>query len=271
MSNPFQPALKSASPEMNRNRLPKFLVKLGGSFLESPQAWPAVSDWLQRFAETTPVWIVVGGGPRVRQLQRSSEGLPNDQTHWQAIEIMRDNARWLASQWHWPLLPLDSLPTAPVASDSVGSAILLPEDRCLANPMLPVGWEVTSDSIATWIGLRLNIANVVLTKQVNPLEPVLPAARMCGLGWVDQHLPKLLQQFESHRCETTVWIRHFPPKDLRPPSLRRVNLRAAGNLGPGSAPMDRQWTVVWQGGTPPGSAIKQTGRVKHFEVSRKDG
>ena len=252
MNAPVSSSLPLEEPDVNKRQPPVFLVKLGGSFLTSPPVWPVVSEWLKRLTKTASVLVVVGGGARVRQLEESSADRAGlERSHWQAIEIMRDNARWVAGQWKWPLVRVASGREFAVGQVIDRSAVLLLEDTWLSTPMLPVGWEVTSDSIATWVGFQLGVENVVLTKQVNPLEAVLPAARMSGLGWVDQHFPRLLLQLGNRGYETRVWIRHFPPKDLRPSSLRRVYRVTAGDSGPDSAPMDRLWTAVSQGGTNP--------------------
>lgn len=209
------------------SQTPVRVVKLGGSLI-------ARSDWVSRFQHwwlgqsPSPTLLVVGGGPwadQVRELDRRA-GLSDESAHWMAIRAMTLSA-WTIRFWlphaHWRERWSDvwsaqgqALRTEPLAWTPY--AIVPSEDFLrtvepqLPGVRLPVGWHVTSDSIAARIAQATRAFELVLLKTArSPSENLQTAA---DSGYVDRFFPTIAPQLPrvrwvdltaSDRCEGR-WI-----------------------------------------------------------------
>jgi aspartokinase-like uncharacterized kinase len=158
------------------------VVKLGGSLLVR-DGW--AHDVAELFASLSgPLVIVVGGGPLVEALRAidRAEPAPTDLTHRLAIECMGHTARLVAAALGMPLVAeCDAVNRAPVVLDApawLGGAGRL--------PALPVGWHVTSDSIAASVAAEHGLP-LLLVKSVPPPHDELD--RIAAAGWVDEWFP----------------------------------------------------------------------------------
>jgi len=153
------------------------VVKIGGSILARPE-WPAaVADLL---AETTGQrLVVVGGGPVVDGLRAIDAAAPQpaEAMHWLAIEAMGLTARVAAKTLRLPLV------TSPAGMP--GGVLDVPA-WLRGDTSLPVGWHVTSDSIAALAAVERG-AGLLLVKSVPPPAEDLSAA--ASAGWVDAYFP----------------------------------------------------------------------------------
>jgi aspartokinase-like uncharacterized kinase len=63
-------------------------------------------------------------------------------------------------------------------------------DRCLHGhrDTLPIGWRVTSDSIAAAVAATVG-AELILAKRVPPPGPASDLESLAAAGWVDEHFP----------------------------------------------------------------------------------
>lgn len=156
---------------------------------------PRLLQWLSRQPRRRDV-LVVGGGriaDHVRDCQRM-HGLNDLAAHWLAIDGMATHARLLAS-----LLPGLSEPraVAEIQACSPPFAVLEPmrfmrdEEPNFPPPCLPVGWMVTSDSIAARLAQVLGAAELVLLKSRLPPLPVTAAAA-AHVGYVDEYFPQAI-------------------------------------------------------------------------------
>jgi len=153
------------------------VVKFGGSLLARP-SWPDDVLTLARSADG-PVTIVVGGGSIVDGLRRLDEAcpMPADASHRLAIDAMRITARLVSDRTPWAIV--DSPPACGIAILDVAAWLA----RAAA---MPVGWHVTSDSIAAAVATATG-ATLLLAKSVEP-----PGDDLHGLaanGWVDPYFP----------------------------------------------------------------------------------
>lgn len=141
------------------------VVKVGGGLLRQPGALERVASALAGVARRHRLVVVPGGGPfadAVREVDRDI-GLGHDAAHWMAILGMEQFAHLLASR-----IPAARLVEHPAQLAAVW------EDQCVpvlapfrwlrqADP-LPHSWDVTSDSIASWIAGALGARRLVLVK-----------------------------------------------------------------------------------------------------------
>jgi aspartokinase-like uncharacterized kinase len=161
---------------------PHEIIKLGGSLLVMPD-WPTrVAELVRDRAAIRPVLIVVGGGAIVDGLRAIDAAAPQDAAlvHELAIGLMGTTARLVADAIAAPL----------VTDQAEASAAVLDVPRWLACDGrlrgLPVGWNVTSDSIAASIAAVMH-ADLLLVKRVPPPDST-HAERLESLvrsGWID--------------------------------------------------------------------------------------
>ncbi|NBW97173.1 MAG: hypothetical protein EBR28_10695 [Planctomycetia bacterium] len=163
------------------------IIKLGGSLLGLP-GWPAMADALVRArGEGRPVAIVVGGGPIVDGLRAIDAVAPRppDVAHLLAIELMGATARLVADALGLPI----------VADVGVDSPAVVDVPRWLGFPgrltRLPVGWHVTSDSIAALVATETE-GDLLLAKRVAPplRRGADGLAMLADSGWVDPCFPR---------------------------------------------------------------------------------
>lgn len=163
-------------------REPK-VVKLGGSLFERP-GWPAeVADLL---AEIAPPWLVVTGGGGLADALRALDAAaaqPPALMHDLAIRCLGVTARLAAAALGLPLV-LEAGPAPPSAV--LDAAAWLGRAGRLAA--LPIGWHVTSDSIAAAVAAETG-ATLVLVKSVPPPCPGPDLAPLAAAGWVDGFFP----------------------------------------------------------------------------------
>ncbi len=167
-----QEALPSATP---------LVIKLGGSLLAMPD-WPAAVAAL--LADSTRPLVVVGGGGLVDGLRAIDAASPRPAAlmHRLAIEAMSLTASLVADACRLPVV------TSPGPAGGILDAA-----RWLASSGaggdLPVGWHVTSDSIAA-TAARRGSRGLLLVKSVPPpLEAGGNLASLAARGWVDEHFP----------------------------------------------------------------------------------
>jgi aspartokinase-like uncharacterized kinase len=158
---------------------PLFVIKIGGSLLRRPD-WPdAIATLL---ADQPSPLIVVGGGPVVdglRSIDAASQR-PASLMHQLAIDAMTLTARIVA----------DSL-GLPLVGDSAAPLGVLEAAAWLetAAEKLPVGWHVTSDSIAAVVAARTG-RSLLLAKSVPPPHPEGDLGRLANSGWIDAWFPR---------------------------------------------------------------------------------
>jgi aspartokinase-like uncharacterized kinase len=136
------------------------VVKVGGSLFDLPD----LGERLQRFLATldAPILLYPGGGAAVdavRALDRV-HSLGEEASHWLALEACALNAHFLARL----------LPGVPVVGEPTLTrcAIVDPYAFALADEAgpdpLPHRWDVTSDSLALRVALRVGAERLVLLK-----------------------------------------------------------------------------------------------------------
>ena len=149
--------------------------------------WPThVATLVQERAAERPVLLVVGGGAIVDGLRTIDAAARQDARliHHVAIDLMGTTARLVADAIAVPL----------VMEPARASAAVLDTPRWLACDerlaRLPVGWDVTSDSIAAHVA-AVTGADLLLAKRVPPPDSTggdrFEALARCG--WIDGGFP----------------------------------------------------------------------------------
>lgn len=165
---------------------PREVVKVGGSLLAMPD-WPThMAELVRHRAAERRLLLVVGGGAIVDGLRTIDAAARQDTRliHHLAIELMATTARLVAEAIAVPLVTEPARASAAV----LDAARWLAHDNRLAR--LPVGWDVTSDSIAAHVAVVTG-ADLLLAKRVPPPDAGgddrLEALARCG--WIDGGFP----------------------------------------------------------------------------------
>ena len=166
------------------------VVKFGGSLLVRP-TW---RDELRSLVADCvgPTTIVIGGGPLVDGLRAidAASPCPAEVMHRLAIDAMGITARLAAEA--------ASLKLAAEPTDAAGAVVLDPAawlSEAGRYDDLPVGWHVTSDSIAAAVATACG-AMLLLAKSVPPPEFAGDVASLAQAGWVDDHFPSAAADLE---------------------------------------------------------------------------
>ena len=162
------------------------VLKVGGSLI-------AVARGLVRALIDAGVdcLIVPGGGPFADTVRQHRYMLDDTTAHWMATLAM--------NQYGW-FLSSAGAPTTNIIDNVCGVHVLLPFDEMFAHDPLPHSWEVTSDSIATWVAHRLN-ANLVVATDVDGiyvnrrLAASIDARAINGQTCLDAVCPSLLASY----------------------------------------------------------------------------
>lgn len=158
------------------------VVKVGGSLLSRP-GWPeAIATILQ--ACDKPL-VVAGGGGLVDALRAidAVNGQPADLMHALAIEAMSLTARLVADAVGLPIVARVDEP-----GGILDAAAWLAADGSPVAGALPVGWQVTSDSIAAAVARRSD-RGLLLLKSTPPPVAGSDLSTLAASGWVDDHFP----------------------------------------------------------------------------------
>jgi aspartokinase-like uncharacterized kinase len=188
---------------------PVRVVKVGGSL----GVWPDLGELLARWlADQSPMInvLIAGGGIRVdglREIDRSL-GLDPVDAHWTAVRMMRLTALELAQRLAAARL-IDSFAALQVAigqcHEPTGLFVFDPHDflvdvePTMPGTRLPIGWEVTSDSIAARVAVVLRVRELVLLKSTN--APSTIAQELANDGLVDSFFPSVAKELGHWRFE----------------------------------------------------------------------
>lgn len=159
------------------------VVKVGGSLYDHPRLGPGLCDFVRTLAADAVVIVPGGGGATdvIRDLQ-ATHRLSEDVAHWLAIQALAPMERFLAEL----LLPL-FVTRCPVKYRFAYVAEFFPIDDANSGA-LPHSWEVTSDSLAARVAVRLAADRLILLKSTDiPAGTAWPDA--AARGWVDGYFP----------------------------------------------------------------------------------
>jgi aspartokinase-like uncharacterized kinase len=204
------------------------IIKIGGSLLGRVGLPQAIECWaanVDSHVRALNVWVVGGGAAVdvIRDLD-AEHGLPAEVVHWSSIRMMDVNARLLAH--HFPAWNVVDRLGKIISSGSrlaseddsvepvVHSTNLLVQPTAIIQELersglgssciLPASWDVTSDSIAAWLGMKLGAMEVVLLKSCS--VPDVDLRQLQALGVVDRYIGKLPLDFDklTLRCERLI-------------------------------------------------------------------
>ena len=172
---------------------------MGGSLLNLPGLWRVLTCWLDQ-QPALDTLLIVGGGEladSIRQLDQQY-GLAEESAHWLSIRAMNVNgfvlsrlvpgATWMSGLRDWQR---DQERDQPRWRFIAAEYFLRREEPALPGVRLPIGWHVTSDSIAARLAEVCQAQELVLLKSTIPTADGLPMSgvQAAATGFVDRHFP----------------------------------------------------------------------------------
>jgi aspartokinase-like uncharacterized kinase len=159
------------------------IFKLGGSLTESV----ILTDWLDLIVngyQGTAV-IVPGGGAFAEQVRIAQQQWKFDDVvaHQMAILAMQQTALL----FHGINRKIPVVQSAEEIHNSLHQhrvVIWSPEIKWLDACGVPASWEITSDSLAAWLGIKLSATKLVMVKS-GPIPRAYSLAELATLGVVD--------------------------------------------------------------------------------------
>jgi dihydroneopterin aldolase len=160
-------------------------VKVGGSLFEYPGLRHFLRDWLALFPKSI---LVAGGGAAAESVRQACQlhGLSDVDAHWLAIDAMSFQSRLLATMLLLPWTQERERARASIETDAAVVFDAMPLLRKDDGRTLPIGWQVTSDSIAAYVARSLGVPSLVLLKSVDCGESLEEALER---GAVDRYFP----------------------------------------------------------------------------------
>lgn len=176
----------------------KAVVKIGGSFQESPHHLKKICNILEEVSSERYLLIVPGGGKfadLVRALQKKYD-LSNNTAHEMAILGMNAYGHLLAD-----LLP--SFEKTEKLKKESKNRIFLPYQILKDREELEATWDTTSDTIAAWVSGKGNFNKLILVKRVDGIsngnkilkQMTVQELRKVQQTVVDPVLPRTLEKF----------------------------------------------------------------------------
>lgn len=158
---------------------PLVVIKVGGSLLDLDDLPERLHRLLNRRSGQRSL-LVVGGGraaDAVRELDKRHR-FGNDTAHWLGVRAMAFNARLLEATMAEASVVVDPRQAERCSEEGVLPILdpwemLRRVERDFAGGttglgfVLPHAWEVTSDSIAAWVALRMGAQELILAKSVD--------------------------------------------------------------------------------------------------------
>jgi aspartokinase-like uncharacterized kinase len=165
------------------------VVKLGGSLMRvSRTLVRKITDYSNE--ERVQILIVPGGSVFADTVRKTD--VSQEAAHWMAILAMEQYGHYLADG-------TDAKLVENLTFEGNGTFILLPYDLLKKNDELPHSWDVTSDTIAAWVALKVGAARFMKVTDVDgiyidgELKPEINARELLGKETcLDRELPNFL-------------------------------------------------------------------------------
>lgn len=171
-------------------------MKVGGSLAEEPELLSNICAKLSFLAEKYQLIVVPGGGMFADVIRDSDKRfkLSSQVSHRMAILGM-DQFGMLLAQITPNSIATHSLSDAKQLSETEAVPIFLPSRLMLRENPLENSWDVTSDSIAAYISIRLKAPKLVLIKDVDGVFTKEPDNK--DAVFIEQLSPEELLKFDK--------------------------------------------------------------------------
>lgn len=175
------------------------LIKIGGSLTYS------VKELLNELKNTDEEIIIIpGGGDFANVVRNLYEKTDLDETGAHKIATVCTDLTGMYFSEVSGIKTADNLFDARRILKDEGIVIILPSKIVLSTDELPHSWEVTSDSIAAYVAMLLNLDRLIIATDVDGIYDRYPEGKLLntintkaikGFTSVDKHLQKLLIRY----------------------------------------------------------------------------
>jgi aspartokinase-like uncharacterized kinase len=168
------------------------VVKFGGSFASSAH----FRDWVEALAACAGRAVIVPGGGPFADAVRSTQvqmGFDGRTAHHMALLAMEQYGRALAG-CNTILSPAGSIETIRRELAAGRIPVWMPVRMVLDAPDIASSWDVTSDSLAAWLGSRLGGNRLFLIKHTAVVARRTSVEELAALGVVDTAFPRYLRE-----------------------------------------------------------------------------
>ncbi len=162
------------------------VIKLGGSLLETGQMFTCLKHIVK---SNVPTVVVCGGGAFANQVRTA-------QKKWQFDDVTAHEMAILAMEQ--TAIMCQNLQPEFVTASSVSEikkhrfVIWLPKIKNLKTPELPATWDVTSDSLAAWLTIKIDSYELVLVKSCEIVSETA-ITELTKQGVIDNEFYKFLE------------------------------------------------------------------------------
>ncbi|MCX8280192.1 dihydroneopterin aldolase [Phyllobacterium sp. 0TCS1.6C] len=166
------------------------VAKLGGSTVGHGE----MQLWLNAFVTATfPIIVVPGGGPFADQVRSSQTklGYSDAAAHEMAILAM-DQLGIAMAERHERMQPVRTLDDMRQTLRRGLVPVWLPSLMAIGRGDIPVGWDVTSDSLSAWLAREIGATGLLLVKQTDEYDTFDRVDALAAAGIVDNMLPRML-------------------------------------------------------------------------------
>jgi len=169
-----------------------WVVKVGGS-LATAEALPFWLDVLSCYGGGDVV-IVPGGGPFAELVHESQVYWKFDDSsaHFMALLAMTQFGLMLSGMQP-DLVPVEHKEDIERVLANAGVPIWLPTQMVTDDDSIEHSWDVTSDSLAAWLAVRLGASRLLLVKSVE-VDNTLPIRELARQDIVDACFPDYVRQ-----------------------------------------------------------------------------
>ena len=162
------------------------VIKLGGSLLETGQMFDCLKHILKINENTV---VVCGGGDFANQIRTAQKKWQFDDSaaHEMAILAMQQTAIMCQN-----LQPEFVIASSVAEIKNHRFVIWSPNIVELNAAQIPATWDITSDSLATWLAKKMDASELILVKSVK-VEPSLTTAELVELKIVDDAFAQFVE------------------------------------------------------------------------------
>jgi dihydroneopterin aldolase len=153
-------------------------------------------DWIEALAGCSGRAIIVPGGGPFADAVRSAQlqiGFDDRTAHHMALLAMVQYGRALAGT-NGALLPADTVEAIHNTLSTGRIPVWMPARMVLDTADIAASWDVTSDSLAAWLGARIGGERLFLVKHADSLSRPASVENLAARGILDRAFPRHLRK-----------------------------------------------------------------------------
>jgi aspartokinase-like uncharacterized kinase len=169
-----------------------WVVKLGGSLIFSPE----LSPWISALTVpgNAPLVVVPGGGPFADEVRRVQQARRfDDATAHRMAVLATEQYGLLLCAFSDRLVPAATASEIRAAQRAGHVPIWMAGAMTRDATDIEACWDVSSDSLAAWLAVKLAASALILIKSAQPPERAITAGELSRSGLVDPVFPGMVR------------------------------------------------------------------------------